>query len=107
MAPSGRVLLQKAKNIFPPRQPVQAALSHTSQQQAEKFVSADCPAFDDTGDLRQIGQQRRLRQRGFAKREAVQRQLDVRAVFEINLRWLMSGIWTVVRCRFKLGALRE
>jgi hypothetical protein len=51
------VLIQKAKNIFAPRQSVEAALSHTSPQQTEEFVGADYAAFDDRCDHRQIRQQ--------------------------------------------------
>ena len=37
IAPSRRVLVEKTKNIFAPRQPVEAALSHTLSQRLEEF----------------------------------------------------------------------
>jgi len=80
------MLIQKVKNIFAPRQPVEAALSHTSQQCLQEFLAADGATFDETSNHRQIGQHARRYQGGRVEREAIQFQLHVRigCFFEIS-----------------------
>ena len=63
-------------NIFTPRQPVEAALSHLFSQPLQEFLAADRAAFQQAGDHRQI-RQRRVHQQDFVQRELLQRQLHV------------------------------
>ena len=88
------MLVQKAKNILPPRQPVEAALSHTSAQHVKEFLATDHAGFDHARDHRQIRQHGRVHQGYFVKREALQSQLhDLAECFlDSNLRWLMREI---------------
>jgi len=75
--PSGRVLVEKTKNILPPWQPVEAALSHTLSQRLKKAFDFDRVAFEQTRNHGQIRQHGRVHHGHFIQREAVQRQRHV------------------------------
>lgn len=72
------MLVEKAKNIFTPCQPVEAALSHTLSQHLEQLRAADRTAFEHGCDHGQIGQHGRVHQGDFVQHPTVHHQLHVR-----------------------------
>lgn len=94
------MLVEKAKNIFTPRQLVEAALSHTLSQHLEQLRAADRTAFEHGCDHGQIGQHGRVHQGDFVQHPTVQHQLHVRTggLLASDLRGWRRRILCGARC---------
>ena len=73
--------MQKTQNVIDPAAAGDAALSHTSPQQAENFLARELDAFNQAHDHPHVRQHRRTRQAGLLQHHSFQAKLDRRRRF--------------------------